>query len=201
MEKDLKPSARADEDKALVARVIDGDGKAFENLMQKYRKSVYYLVFKIVRNAEDAEDLTQDTFVKAYSFIHKFDSKFAFSTWLFKIATNNCIDFIRRRKMQTLPLNAPQNPNDASSPVLQLQDRGPIPSDSLVLKERREHLMFAIDRLPERYRKLLHLRYFDELSYEEVAQRLGVPMGTIKAQLHRARELLFSEMAALQKKL
>ncbi len=201
MEKDLKPSARADEDKAIIARIIDGDDKAFESLVQKYRKSVYYLVFKIVRNADDAEDLTQDSFVKAYSFIHKFDPKYAFSTWLFKIATNNCIDFIRRRKMQTLSIDSPQNFDDGSPLYIQIQDRGPLPSDSLLLKERREILTVAIERLPERYRNLLHMRYFDELSYEEVAERLRLPMGTIKAQLHRARELLFSEIAGIQKNL
>jgi RNA polymerase sigma-70 factor (ECF subfamily) len=201
MEKDLKPSARADEDKALIARVIDGDDKAFESLVQKYRKSVFYLVYKIVRNTDDAEDLTQDSFVKAYSFIHKFDPKYAFSTWLFKIATNNCIDFIRRRKMQTLSIDSPQNFDDGSPTYIQIQDRGPLPSDSLLLKERKEILMVAIERLPERYRNLLRMRYFDELSYEEVAERLRLPMGTIKAQLHRARELLFFEMAGMQKNL
>lgn len=201
MEKDLKPSARADEDKALIARIIDGDDKAFESLVQKYRKSVFYLVYKIVRNTDDAEDLTQDSFVKAYSFIHKFDPKYAFSTWLFKIATNNCIDFIRRRKMQTLSIDSPQNFDEGSPMYIQVQDRGPLPSDSLLLKERKEILTVAIERLPERYRNLLRMRYFDELSYEEVAERLRLPMGTIKAQLHRARELLLFEMAGMQKNL
>jgi RNA polymerase sigma-70 factor (ECF subfamily) len=201
MEKELTPSARADEDKALIVRTIEGDDKAFETLMQKYRKSVYYMIFKIVRNADDAEDLTQDSFVKAYSFLQKFDPKYAFSTWLFKIATNNCIDFIRRRKMQTLSIHAPQGGDESSPTFIQIQDKGPIPSDSLLLKERKEQLMFAIERLPERYRKLLYLRYFDELSYEEVAEQLKVPMGTVKAQLHRARELLLTEMAGLKKNL
>jgi RNA polymerase sigma-70 factor (ECF subfamily) len=189
------------EDQALIAAAVGGDERAYERLLGKYQKSVYYLIFKMIRNPEDAEDLSQETFAKAFANLQNFDAKFAFSTWLFKIATNASIDFIRRRKMQTLSINAPSGGEDNPNPVLQLKDGNLIPDESLLKKQRKEYLTLAIEQLPARYRQLVALRYFDELSYEEVAELLKIPLGTVKAQLHRARELLSQALVNLENKL
>lgn len=189
------------EDQALIAAAVGGDERSYERLLGKYQKSVYYLIFKMIRNPEDAEDLSQETFAKAFANLQNFDAKFAFSTWLFKIATNASIDFIRRRKMQTLSINAPSGGEDNPNPVLQLKDGNLIPDESLLKKQRKEYLTLAIEQLPARYRQLVALRYFDELSYEEVAEQLKIPLGTVKAQLHRARELLSQALVNLENKL
>lgn len=199
-DQDHKPSQRAIEDKRLIGEALDGDSKAYEDLMSRYRKSVYYLSLKIVRTSEDAEDLTQETFTKAFRALEKFDPRYAFSTWLFRIATNNCIDFIRRKRLQTMSIHGVTN-DDGEEQVMQIKDKGLIPDETYLKQQRKAYLNLAIEKLPERYKRLVDLRYFKEYSYEEVAQELDLPLGTVKAQLHRARELLNNELSTMQEKL
>ncbi len=187
-------SKNTQEDRKLVADAKKGDNNAFERLLKKYRKSVYYMLLKMVKNADDAEDLTQEAFAKAFNSIEKFDSKFAFSTWLFRIATNNCIDFIRKKRVQTVSIDQPVEGDDGSSMRFDVRDENLDPNESMLKKQRKRYLRMAIDRLPEKYRVLVELRYFQELSYEEVANELQIPLGTVKAQLFRARELLNQEL-------
>lgn len=201
MERPENPSKRAEEDKRLILAAQDGEEYAYQQLMLKYRKSVYYLVLKMIKNAEDAEDLTQESFTKAFSSLHSFDARFAFSTWLFRISTNTTIDFIRRKKLQTTSIHSGRENEDGSTNYLQIEDHNPHPDESYHKKQRKQYLQLAISRLPDRYRQLVELRYFEELSYEEIAQRLEVPIGTVKAQLHRSRELLNGELAAMEKNL
>ena len=141
-----------------------GDEKAYAELMNIYKKPVYHVVLKMVRNPDDAEDLTIEAFAKAFRNLHKFNPEYAFSTWLFRIATNNCIDF------KDLNLN---------------------PQENAIKNQKIEIMQFIVSKLPEKYQRLVTLRYFDELSYEEIATELNAPLGTVKAQLHRARELLY----------
>lgn len=189
------------EDRKLVANAKKGDAKAFEKLESKYRKSVYYMLLKMVKNPDDAEDLTQEAFAKAFVSIHKFDSKYAFSTWLFRIATNNCIDFIRKKRVSTVSIDQPIEGDDGSSMRFDVRDHNLDPNQTMLKKQRKQYLAKAIDRLPEKYRTLVDLRYFQELSYEEVANELQIPLGTVKAQLFRARELLSQELKAMKKQL
>ncbi|MDP5170829.1 MAG: sigma-70 family RNA polymerase sigma factor [Bacteroidia bacterium] len=193
-----KVSKNTQEDRELVAAAKRGEEKAFETLLKKYRKSVYYMLLKMVKNADDAEDLTQEAFAKAFNSIEKFDSKFAFSTWLFRIATNNCIDFIRKKRVQTVSIDAPVEGDDGSSMRFDVRDDDLDPNDALLKQQRKRYLSMAIERLPEKYRELVELRYFKELSYEEVANELQIPLGTVKAQLFRARELLNQELKNLK---
>ncbi len=186
------------EDRELVASAKRGEEKAFETLLKKYRKSVYYMLLKMVKNTDDAEDLTQEAFAKAFNSIEKFDSKFAFSTWLFRIATNNCIDFIRKKRVQTVSIDAPVEGEDGSSMRYDVRDDDLDPNDAMLKQQRKRYLTMAIERLPEKYRELVELRYFRELSYEEVANELQIPLGTVKAQLFRARELLNQELKNLK---
>ncbi len=196
-----KLNSKSEDELKLIERAKAGDDRAFDRLAQRYRKSVYYLIFRMVRNAEDAEDLTQDTFVKSYGSITKFDPRFAFSTWLFRIATNNCIDFLRKRRMQMLSINETLNQDEGGGLYLQLVDPELIPYEELQKQQRHRYLMLAIEQLPERYQKLVHLRYFMELSYDEIAEQLALPLGTVKAQLHRSRELLNQTLAEVMKSL
>ncbi|GAB4428816.1 MAG: RNA polymerase sigma factor SigW [Bacteroidia bacterium] len=193
-----KVSRNTQEDRELVAAAKRGEAPAFEVLLKKYRKSVYYMLLKMVKNPDDAEDLTQEAFAKAFNSIEKFDSKFAFSTWLFRIATNNCIDFIRKKRVQTVSIDAPVEGDDGSSMRYDVRDDDLDPNDAMLKSQRRRYLMMAIERLPEKYRTLVELRYFQEYSYEEVAQELDIPLGTVKAQLFRARELLNQELKNLK---
>ncbi|MDW3647519.1 MAG: sigma-70 family RNA polymerase sigma factor [Bacteroidia bacterium] len=197
---ELKPkvSKNTKEDRELVAAAQRGENKAFETLLKKYRKSVYYLLLKMVKNADDAEDLTQEAFAKAFNSIEKFDSKFAFSTWLFRIATNNCIDFIRKKRVQTISIDSSIEGDDGSSMRFDVKDENLDPNEAMLKQQRKRYLNMAIERLPEKYRTLVELRYFRELSYEEVATELSIPLGTVKAQLFRARELLNQELKNLK---
>ncbi|MEL6255354.1 MAG: sigma-70 family RNA polymerase sigma factor [Bacteroidota bacterium] len=197
---ELKPkvSKNTKEDRELVAAAQKGENKAFETLLKKYRKSVYYLLLKMVKNADDAEDLTQEAFAKAFNSIEKFDSKFAFSTWLFRIATNNCIDFIRKKRVQTISIDSSIEGDDGSSMRFDVKDENLDPNETMLKQQRKRYLNMAIERLPEKYRTLVELRYFRELSYEEVATELSIPLGTVKAQLFRARELLNQELKNLK---
>ncbi|HEY1063555.1 MAG TPA: sigma-70 family RNA polymerase sigma factor [Daejeonella sp.] len=193
-------SANAKNDFMLVIRAKDGDQKAYAELMQRYKDSIYFMALKMVNNKDDAMDLTVETFGKAFENIEKYKPDFAFSTWLFRIATNNCIDFIRKKRLNVVSL---QSLSEEDKDEKQLQ----IPSDTLdpeqtsIKKQESEKLKSIVEQLPQRYRTLIILRYYDEQSYEEIAQQLDLPLGTVKAQLFRARDLMSNIMNRRKKNL
>lgn len=189
------------DDLELVKRAKKNDPKAFERLLQKYRKSVYYMLLKMVNNTDDAEDLTQEAFAKAFNSLAKFDSKYAFSTWLFRIATNNCIDFIRKKRIQTVSIDTSYENDEGDSMSFDIRDTSLNPNEVMLKQQRKEYLKKAVERLPAKYKRLVDLRYFQELSYEEVATELELPLGTVKAQLFRARELLSQELKHMEDKM
>lgn len=191
-------SKNTKDDLELVELAKSGNSRAFEKLLKKYRKSVYYMLLKMVNNPDDAEDLTQEAFAKAFNSLHKFDSRYAFSTWLFRIATNNCIDFIRKKRIQTISIDSPYENDDGESMTFDIRDPDLNPNETMLKKQRKEYLKQAVARLPEKYKILVELRYFQELSYEEVAKELELPLGTVKAQLFRARELLNQELSGIK---
>lgn len=194
-------SKNTKDDLELVKRAKANDPKAYEILLQKYRKSVYYMLLKMVNNADDADDLTQEAFAKAFNSLQKFDSKYAFSTWLFRIATNNCIDFIRKKRIQTVSIDTSYENDEGDNMTFDIKDTNLSPDDLMLKKQRKEYLKKAVARLPAKYKRLVELRYFQELSYDEVATELELPLGTVKAQLFRARELLHQELKHMQSKL
>lgn len=191
-------SPKAKEDLVLVRRAQTGDEMAFAELMKRYRDSIYYLLLKMVNNAVDAEDLTIEAFGKAFRNIDRYSPSYAFSTWLFKIASNNCIDFLRKNKGREYAFQA--NSEDVSqtgsedeySAHVQLESSNPKPDELMMTREKASTLRKVVRELKPRYKKLVELRYFKEYSYEEIAQELDIPLGTVKAQLFRARELLFN---------
>lgn len=189
-------SPKAKEDLMLVKRAQNGDELAFAELLKRYRDSIYFMLLKMVNNAVDAEDLTIEAFGKAFKNIDRYSPSFAFSTWLFKIASNNCIDFLRKNKGSEYSFQA--NSEDMSqtgddfSPHIQLESSNPKPDELMMTQQKSDTLRKLVKELKPRYKKLVELRYFNEYSYEEIAQELQIPLGTVKAQLFRARELLFN---------
>ena len=186
-------SEKAVYDLALVRRAVDkNDQKAYAELMSRYRDSIYFMLLKMINNKDDAEDLTIEAFGKAFNRLKQYTPNYAFSTWLFKIATNNCIDFIRKRKANIVSID--QNIDDQEgqyiSPTSMLSSGNPDPEEKLIKEQNIQLIQDIVSKLKPRYRKLVELRYFKEYSYEEIADELNLPLGTVKAQLFRARELL-----------
>ncbi|WP_207427266.1 RNA polymerase sigma factor [Pedobacter sp. SYSU D00535] len=182
-------SANALNDFNLVGKAKEGDQKAYAELMQRYKDSIYFMALKMVNNKDDAMDLTVETFGKAFENIEKYKPDFAFSTWLFRIATNNCIDFIRKKRVSMVSINSMVDEEGDDRP-LQIKSDTLNPEETSIKKQQQEQLKIIVDKLPLRYKTLIILRYFEEQSYEEIAQQLDLPLGTVKAQLFRARDLL-----------
>ncbi len=184
-------SPRAKEDIELVQKALAGDQKAYATLMLRYKDSIYFLLLKMVHNEDDANDLTIEAFGKAFSNLSKYTPEFAFSTWLYKIALNNSIDFIRKKKVETLSLFELKEGEQGESFRIDVQSSAPDPEESYIKKQRNKLLRAVIEKISPKYRVLIELRYYDELSYEEIAEETGLPLGTVKAQLFRAKGLLF----------
>lgn len=184
-------SDKAKKDFALVERAKNDDQKAFAELLRRYRRPVYHLVLKMVRNQEDAEDLTIEAFAKAFKNLPKFNPDFTFSTWLFRIATNNCIDFIRKKRLSTTSIDTTFQDDGGDEMRMDIKDRDLNPQEAAIRDQKITLIRAIVTRLPPKYQVLVRLRYFDELSYEEIAGEIDAPLGTVKAQLHRARELLY----------
>ncbi len=145
-------------------------------------------MMRMVQNKNDAEDLTLEALGKAFANLHLYSFEYAFSTWIYRIATNNCIDFLRKRRGIHYSLSAQEEENYGS---LELKSTGPNPEEKMILKQRAVQLRRFIERLKPRYRKLIELRYFKDYSYDEIAKELDLPLGTIKVQLFRARNTLY----------
>ncbi|SHO64712.1 sigma-70 family RNA polymerase sigma factor [Algoriphagus zhangzhouensis] len=193
-------SNKALEDFDLIDKAVDEkDQQAYATLMKRYKKAVYFMILKMIRDADDAEDLTMEAFAKAFKNLHRFKKDYTFSTWLFRIATNNTIDFIRKKKLKTMSLNNTLSDDSGNSVNIDVEDDDNNPQDEFIKSQRIEMVRIFVDKLPAKYRKLVQLRYFDELSYEEIAQELDKPLGTVKAQLHRSRELLYEIAAGKEK--
>lgn len=169
----------------------EGDESAFGILMDRYKKPVYHMILKMVRNVDDAEDLTIEAFAKAFKNLDRFKKDYTFSTWLFRIATNNAIDFIRKKKLDTYSLNTSFTDDSGESVTIDVEDRNLTPDEETMKTQKIELVRMFVTKLPAKYQRLVRLRYFDELSYDEIAKELDAPLGTIKAQLHRARELMY----------
>lgn len=185
-------SNKALEDFELIDEAItNGNEQAFGKLMQRYRRPVYHMILKMVRNVDDAEDLTIEAFAKAFKSLHRFKKDYTFSTWLFRIATNNAIDYIRKRKLNTTSIESTYTDDSGDSVSMDLEDLNLNPQDKAIRDQKIELIKVFVDKLPAKYQRLVRLRYFDELSYQEIAKEIDTPLGTVKAQLHRARELMF----------
>jgi len=187
-------SVKAQRDYKIVLLAIDGDQKAYEELFKRYKDAIYFMLLKMVRSKVDAEDLTFEAFGKAFRNLKQYSPKFAFSTWLFKIASNNCIDYLRKRNNNTVSIDGSERDDSEKSYVMTLVSDGLNPEQTIVKEQEAKIMRHKVSLLKERYRRLVELRYFKEYSYEEIADELDLPLGTVKAQLFRARELLLKSL-------
>jgi RNA polymerase sigma factor (sigma-70 family) len=188
--KGLNLSEKALQDYDLVQKAIKGDEKAFARLLSRYKDTIYFMLLKMLNNRSDAEDLTLEAFGKAFKNLHQYSPTYAFSTWLFKIASNNCIDFLRKKKGVTISLENDSEQIEISE-TARLKSKDFNPEERLIRKQKAILLRNVVRRLKPHYQTLVELRYFRELSYEEISKELNLPLGTVKAQLFRARQMLF----------
>ena len=178
-----------EEDIQLVARARFGDERAFRTLVDKYQRAVFSICLRMVRNRDEATDLAQVSFIKVFASLDRYNPAYAFSSWLFKITSNLCIDHLRKRRVPTFAMDEPVD-GEKGEIQRQYESPDPNPEETFSRSEKMRKLEAAIARLPEHYRIMLVLRHQEDLSYEEIADTLSIPLGTVKARIHRAREML-----------
>ncbi len=178
------------DDKQLVARALDGDEAAYRELLERFRRPVFSLIYRMIGDREQAEDLAQESFVKAFNNLDSYNPSYRFSSWLFKIANNHAIDHLRRARLSTVSIHG--SPHAASSEreeetriVLEAQDESP--EQEIMALELGGEIEEAISRLRPEYRTAVILRHLESRPYEEIAEIMDVPIGTVKTFLHRAR--------------
>jgi RNA polymerase sigma-70 factor, ECF subfamily len=193
MEVNLKLTEKAQRDYQLVQAALEkGEQMAYSELMKNYRDSLYFMMLKMTNNPQDADDLTIEAFGKAFRNLKQYTPDYAFSTWLFKIASNNCIDFLRKKKMNdavSLDNGDREEGTDDLADIIHSPTR--TPEEEIIRQQKIQALREVVEKLKPHYRRLIELRYYEEFSYEEISQQLDIPVGTIKAQLFRAREFLY----------
>lgn len=180
-------------DKELILRIKNNsDQQAYAILLNRYKNSLMFTVLKMINNRDDAEDITMQAFTKAFKNLDSYNDEYAFSTWLFKIASNASIDFLRKRRLKTTSLDKNMNSDDESSTSFaqNVIDPESDPEEKYVLKQRNRLMQEVVESMNPKYKELIQLRYFEELKYEEIAERLQIPLGTVKVRLSRAKDLL-----------
>ncbi len=187
-------SEKAKQDLTLVEDALAGNQLAYATLMERYRDSIYFMMVKMVKNPDDADDLTIEAFGKAFSRLDQYSPSFAFSTWLFKIASNNCIDFIRKKRIQLTSMDSGIVMEDGEKMRIDAKSATLNPEETIMQGQRVVHMRLLVSKLKPKYRDLVEKRYFEELSYEEIAEQMNLPLGTVKAQLFRARDFLAAMM-------
>jgi RNA polymerase sigma-70 factor (ECF subfamily) len=176
----------ADRDRLLVVASLSGDQAAFAELVSRYQSAVYNMAYRMLGDGHEAEDAAQEVFVRAWNQLRTFQTDRRFSTWLLSIASHYCIDLLRRRK--------PQAPLDGVALYVQSDD--PEPDEVVLKKEQREMVRDLVATLPDKYRAVTLLRYYGDMSYDEIARATGLTESAVKTQLHRARRMLAERLAA-----
>ena len=166
------------DDRELVERVLGGDTAAFEYLFDRYREAIHRLFVQRTGDTDDADDLLQETFVKVYVNLHRYRAEYTFGQWLYTIARNTFIDYVRRRQ-DDLPIDERFTAPASSAPT---------PEESVINSQQQKQIEHCLGELAPRYRQLIRMRFFEEYSYEEIAAKLSLPLGTVKTRIHRARE-------------
>ena len=186
-------------DLKLITRALDnGDPIAYNELMKLYRDPLYFMLYEKVNDQELAKDLTIESIGKAFKKLHLYTPNYAFSTWLFTLARNHCIDYLRKHKLPTISIDKLMLDEDGKRTNFDLMSDLLNPEQEMEKKQRIAILRYIVDQLKPKYRDLVKLRYFKELSYDEIAEVLDLPIGTVKAQLHRSREQLFNIMSGIK---
>jgi RNA polymerase sigma-W factor len=179
----------------IIRHAVDGDQKAYAELVSRYQAQIFNLILRMVRSREEAQDLTQETFIKAFNSLSSFNAEYAFSTWLYKIAVNSCIDHFRKKRIKAYPLDNPIAGKDGEL-SREFADSSQGPESGLLNQEKSAQIQEAILALPEKYREAIILRHAQDKSYEEIAAILKVPIGTVKVRIFRGREILKKKLRA-----
>jgi len=187
------PSASSLEDDQLVAEALEGDEQSYKKLVDKYKRALYFHIRKMIKEKELVDDLVQEVFMKAFHNLSSYSNEYAFSTWIYRIATNHTIDYLRKKKLQTFSIDDPITTKDGEMRV-QLPDTSFATDREVLRKQRKKIIHQEIDNLPEKYRAVINLRHMEEKSYQEIAEELDLPLGTVKAHIFRARELLYKAL-------
>ena len=177
----------------LINRALNGDQQGYTEILKRYRAPLYNLLFRMVRNKMETEDLVQEAFIKAFGSLASFNDDYAFSTWLYKIAINNCIDHFRKKRLKTFSIDKPIQFKNGEL-KREFPDSSYRPDNTLLSKEKDRLIEEAIQSLPEKYRISIVLRHTEDKSYEEISQILNIPLGTVKARIFRAREMLKKQL-------
>jgi RNA polymerase sigma-70 factor (ECF subfamily) len=178
------------EDSALIERAKNSDEEAFKILFHKYQRALRFHITRMVKDKEEIDDLVQDIFLKAFTHLVSYNTSYAFSTWLYRIATNHTIDYLRKKKLNTFSIHEPISTKDGEMSI-ELPDHNS-QADALILNTQRDKIIHeALDLLPEKYRMVIEMRHMEEKSYQEISEALDLPLGTVKAHIFRARELLY----------
>jgi len=184
------PSISSEQDRGLVEQALAGREPAYNELMEKYRNALYRHIQRMVRDKGEVDDLVQECFIKAFSALRSYSADYAFSTWLYKIATNHTIDYLRKKKLPTMSIDRPIQTRDGQLDY-ELPDVTYRPDRHIVEDQRRKIIQEAIDTLPPKYHRVIVMRHQQEKSYEDIARELDLPLGTVKAHIFRARALLY----------
>ncbi len=187
------PSPSRKEDSELIRSAVKGDQKAFQRLMDKYQPAIYHVISRMINDRTEVHDLTQETFVKAFSSLKSFNHTYAFSTWIYKIASNTCIDHLRKKKLQTFSIDQ-QAGSEGDEYSYELPDATYRADKEIITDQRSQLVIRAIESLPEKYRDVIILRHLEEKNYDEIADILDLPLGTVKAHIFRGRELLYKQL-------
>lgn len=176
-----------------INEVLKGNQDSFEEIVTLFQHRLYHVCFRMLGNRQEAEDIAQEAFVRAYINIHTFDQKRKFSTWIFRIATNLCIDRIRKKKPDYyLDANVPGT--EGLTMYSQIEAPGKLPEEEVERMEAQERIQYEISRLSDRYRSVIILRYIEELPLQEISDILELPLGTVKTRVHRGRAALRKQM-------
>ncbi|MCS6807457.1 MAG: sigma-70 family RNA polymerase sigma factor [Bacteroidota bacterium] len=193
-DKERRYQQSRNDDAELIRRAAQGEQSAFKLLEKKYRASITSLIRRMMAShPNDVDDLVQETFIKAFQALKNFNNEYAFSTWLYKIASNHCIDFLRKKRLKTFSIDQPIETKEGTIEY-EIYDDSTRPDSELHSRERTALIRQAIDELPEKYRVVIQMRHEEDMDYQEIANRLGIPLGTVKAHLFRARAMLYKKL-------
>ncbi len=179
--------------KLRIREVLKGDQNAYGEIVELYKDKVFQLCYRMLGNHHEAEDIAQEAFIRAYVNIARFNMELKFSTWIYRIATNLCIDRIRKKKPDFY-LDAEVSGTDGLTMYSQVAAETNLPEEDLESIELQEAIQRAISKLPEKYRTVIVLKYIEELSLNEISEILDMPLGTVKTRIHRGRESLRQQL-------
>ena len=173
----------------LVAMARRGDSEAFAELVDQYKGKLFHLAYRMLGNRQEAEDAVQETFMRMYEHLHRYDNRHKFSTWIYRIATNLCIDRLRRRKA-VYSLDAGVAEGDGLDGYSMLPSTEPAADEVMILSETQRHVRKALDELPVKYKAAMALKYYQDMSLQEISDILNIPVATVKTRIHRGREYM-----------